>query len=685
MNLTRATYFIILLVGFQSAAFAQVDTTAVDSMTVDSIAADSLDMESLRLDSRVTDSLFYHSLTLPIPILQSDTTDTVQTKEEKMFTVMPWEFHAPVGATLAETDSTLRWQMWPDWSYKLNREPGVISYRLGTSIRSNAVQRHAHEPRHQQLYWEGISLNNPVSGMVNWALIPQHKIASFYEKDLGTQHRSTFYQHQYYLNKPLSRLIYTESKFTHRDLEFEVSHNLSQRMNIELSYWDRRTGGAYPNSEITGRQIYAKSSYHLDKRRYLKLNFINNSYEIGQPFGYNITNPYTFNFDRFTTTANDASALSNEATSLLALNYYQRSADTTKAVDNLHAGLFYRTNERMLNSSSDSTGYTLKSAGVNAKKWITLGGLTLEGSVNYEQFFNQSASDRSLPASDWSLLKTEGNLSLDFTDLIDLKGDAEFRLRSGGFQSYRLNATSDIELAGFTLTPGASMGSIMPTPQQLYWNSTGLNGNPDLENEKIKEVRGTLSYHFTPDTEFGIRAQHKDVTDGIMLMDSTFTNVPNYGSQSATAFFEWDMEHFELNGSATVHRFTDSYTDPSNAVPMSTKERIWLKGGAYWKGYLFDRATYVKAGVSGMMAPFRYQADSYNPVLDYWQPVSDDQELPLYNRLDVDVSARVRSIMFILRWENVLDDVYQLGYFETAQRPMSQRRFIFGVRALFRN
>ena len=118
---------------------------------------------------------------------------------------------------------------------------------------------------------------------------------------------------------------------------------------------------------------------------------------------------------------------------------------------------------------------------------------------------------------------------------------------------------------------------------------------------------------------------------------------------------------------------------------MSTRERLWLKGSAYWKGYLFDRATYVKAGVHGMLAPFNYQADHYNPVLDTWQPVSDDQLLPVFNRVDVDVSARVRSIVFTLRWENVLDDVSQLGYFETAQYPMSNRRFIFGVRALFRN
>ena len=658
---SRLKYVItVLLFGIPAIGLSQVDSTATDSVVVDS------------------------TLFRPVELPPEEPTEQEGEQEKPLFTVTPWEFHPPLNAELTATDSTLRWQNWPDWTYKLNREPGIISYRLGTAVRSNAVLRDAHEPRHQQLYWEGISLNDPVSGLVDWSLIPQHKISEFYSRELGTQHRSTYYLHQYYLNKPLSRLLYSESKFTYRNLEFEVSHNLSQRTNVELSYWDRRAGGEYPNSEVTGRQIYGKISHHLDQRRYLKLNYISNNYDIGQPFGYDIPNLAQYNFDRFTASAN-RSAQSQTSSSLLALNYYQRSADTTKAVDNFHAGLFYRGRERSLSSNPDSTHYKVQSVGANAKKWWNWGGLTLESSASYEQFFNQDVNNGSLITSNWSLFKTEGQILLDYTPIIDLSGGATFRLRSDGYQSYRINAESDIELGPFTLTAGASTGSIIPTPQQLYWRSAEYEGTPTLQNEKIQEARGSIKYHITDDTHIGLRAQHKDITDGIMVADSAFTNVPSYGSQSATAFFEWNLQHFEFDGSVTAHRYTENYTNPSEFIPMQSAERVWLKGSAYWKGYLFDRATYVKAGLSGMLSPFRYQPDHYNPTLDYWQPVSDDQRLPYFSSLDVDISARVRSIMFILRWENVLDDVSQLGYFETAQYPMSQRRFIFGVRALFRN
>ena len=694
MKVLRTTYLLLmLLAGWQAVAVAQVDSTAVDSVAFDSAAIDTLFLyppefplavtDTTSLNTVATDTLFRFPPNLTA--LQDTTGQLVAEEKKELFKVRPWEFHSPLGADRTATDSTLRWQHWSDWTYKLSREPGIISYRLGTNIRSNAVQRNAHEPRHQQLYWEDISLNDPVSGVVNWGLIPENKIADFYTRDLGTVHESRFYHHQFYINKPLSRLIYSESKFNYRNLEFEVSHNLSQRTNVELSYWDRRSGGEYSNSEITGRQIYLKASHHLGQDKYLKLNYITNNYNIGQPFGYNMADMRTFNFDRYAASAVQSSATSEQKNNVLVLNYYQRNSDSTKTKDNFRAGLFHRSDERFLTSPGDSTGYSLTSVGANTRKWWQWGGLQLEAGAKAKYSFNKTPGNRSFTADDWANIKAEGSTLIEFIPLIDLMADGELQMRSDGFQSYQINAEGEIPVGRFTLTGGASSGTVMPTLQQLYWDSGQFNGNPDLENEKIQDVRGTLSYGFNPDTKIGVRAQHKEVADGIMMADSLFRNVDRYASQSATAFFEWDLTHFEFEGSAVFHRFTDSYVSSTGTIPMSSQERVWLKGSAYWKGYLFDRATYVKAGVSGMAAPFHYQADHYNPELNYWQSMSNDQSLPMFNRLDVDISARVRSIIFILRWENVLDDVSQLGYFETAQYPMSQRRFIFSVRALFRN
>lgn len=673
MKLRYCTYVLLLLLVIPLRSIAQVDSTTIDSVAIDT-------------------TIIRQADTTAVP---SSADSLLQEAPEPLIEIVPWEFHAPQGAEVTATDSTLRWQIWPDWTYKLNREPGVISYRMGTSLRSNAVQRYAHEPRHQQLYWEGITLNDPVSGMLNWSLIPIHKIDKVYGQDLGTHYRSTYYLRQYYLNEPLSRLIYSESKFSSRNLEFEVSHNLSQKTNIELRYWDRRAGGEYNNSEAIGRQIFAKAGHHLDEWRYLKLNYVNNKMDIGRPFGYFISDMLNFNFDHYSTQANESSGNSTEINNLLTLNFYQRSADTTQTVDNFHASLFRRSTQRSLEYSTDSTSYDISSVGLSSRKWWSFGNLDVEGGINYEYFFNANQDNTSLDINSWGLLDAEGKATFHVIPAISLSGRGSFRSRSDGYQAYRLNATIDFNLGDrLKLSPGISTGTVMPTPQQLYWKSRKLAFNSDLKNEEMQEAHARLTYNFTPDTRLGIRIQHKDINNGIMTKydevftssdQYQFTNIDSYASQSATAFFDMDITHFEFNGSATLHRFTNSTVAPDVPIPMSDQERIWFKGGAYWKGYLFGRATYVKAGFSGMATPFRYQADHYNPELGYWQSVSDDQQLPMFNRLDLDISARLRSIVFVLRWQNILDDVSQLGYFETAGYPMAQRRFLFGVRALFRN
>lgn len=678
------TYATLILVGFPLLALGQVDNTTIDSVRIDTTA--------------LTDTTAVSAIDYEAP--EGDSA-------KPSFTVVPWEFHAPLGADVSATDSTLRWQSWQDWTYKLNREPGIISYRMGTSLRSNAVQRFAHEPRHQQLYWEGININDPVSGNLNWSLIPQHKIDRVFNQDLGTQYRTTYYLRQYYLNKPLSRLMYSESKFTNRDLEFEVSHNLSKQTNVELSYWDRRSGGEYNNSEVIGRQIFARVSHHLDPRHLLKVNYVNNKLDIGRPFGYLMNDMRLFNFDHYEATANQSSGRSVEVNNLFAVNLYRRNDNTKEGtVDNFHAGLYQRMTERSLEYSPDSTSYKVRSVGLTARKWWTLGHLETEGGVNYEYFFNKQMDNPTLETNNWGLLNAEAKVSLDIGSILNIHGNGGYEFRDDGFQGNRLAAGIDLTLGRLTLSSDVSTGSVMPTPQQLYWQSENYEGELGLANEDIREGRAELRYAFTPDTDLGIRVQHKDIDNGIMVRadttfenldsfavengfrlgpENTFANVEPYASQSVTAFFDWDATHFEFEGSATLHQFTNSLSEPETAIPMSSRQRFWLKGGAYWKGYLFGRATYVKAGLSGMMAPFRYQADHYNPELDYWQSVSEDQQLPLFNRLDLDISARVRSIVFVLRWQNLLDDVSQLGYFETAQYPMSQRKFIFSVRALFRN
>jgi len=656
----KFTYLLVLFMGFSLVVRAQVDSTATDSVTADTTgllvnpAAD-----TTRADSVASDSV------------------------KKVFNVVPWKYHRSLGSELISSDSTLRWQIWPDWTYKKNRDPGVISYRLGTIERNNAYMIDAQEPRYQRLNWEGINLNDPVSGTLYWNLVPMHKINSFYGEDNGLFYDSNFYLRQYYLNRPLTKLNYDESKFDYRHLEFMVSQNFTQRTNVELSYWDRRAGGEYSNANVSGRQIYGRIFHQLDHSQSLKLKFLSNKYTAGEPFGYVIADPENFAFDRFRTSANESRAESVVNASNISLSYYRRSRDTTKVTDDFHASLFYNNRSRGIEYSADSTYYEVQSFGGSTRKWLELKPLSLEAGGSYEVFKNKDGIISNVEMNNWSLLRTDGEAVFKPLSFLELNGEAAYGYRSDGFDSYRFKAGAVLYAGDFmTMEAKASRGTIMPTPQQLYWNSTEFQGDESLVNEEVEEVMGRLSLRPFDTFELGIKGQVKELKNSIMVgADSSFFNTPDYRSLSVTPFFNFGNSFLELSGSATYQQFENGTSQPF----LNEKERIWLKGSLYLKGYLFDRATYVKAGFAGMMSPYRYQAADYNPVLDTWQPLSDDPLLPAYNRLDFDLSARVRTILILLRWENILDDVTQRGYFETAGYPMGQRRFIFGIRTFFRN
>lgn len=659
MKLNYFTYFFLLL-ALPLSGHAQVDSTLTDTLATPVVS----------------------------DTLSGSPTDTLQTgSPEVIFNVTPWDYHAPLGADLAATDSTLRWQIWPSWTYKKNRDPGVISYRMGTIGRSNAQLINAHEPKYQQLFWGDIRLNDPVTGTVNWNYIPHHRIKALYEEQLGIDHLTRFYLKEYYLNKPLTQLNYDESSFEMRSLEFVLSRNFGQKTNAEISYWDRRDGGEYDNSSVVGRQIYARISHQIDYKQELRLHFLNNNFDNALPFGYMIpADPSQFAFDRFEAIPNESSASADRNGTVIGLNYYRRPADSTKTTSNFHAGIYSNGVKRSVDYSADQTSYNVQELGASLRKWIQLGPLEAEAGASYGYFINKSEADSNLVTGNWGMLRADGKMALQPVPLARLGGYGTYRSRSDGFSDYNLGARVSFSLADrVRLSAGISTGSRMPTPQQLYWQSVEYQGNEALENETIQSLYGELNIMPFKGLSIGAKAQLKQIEDGIIVgADSIFTNVTPYSSFSTTGYFDFNSRHFEFSGSATIQQFGHFGQSSTSPLPVEKSQRIWFKGAAYVKGYLFNRATFVKAGVAGMITPQSYHSAKYYPSLDYWQSAGGNR-IPAFNRLDVDLSARVRTIMILLRYENVLDDVAQQGYFETAGYPMTQRRFIFGIRVLFRN
>jgi hypothetical protein len=292
-----------------------------------------------------------------------------------------------------------------------------------------------------------------------------------------------------------------------------------------------------------------------------------------------------------------------------------------------------------------------------------------------------------IPLDQWLTAGAYGSLSYDVTGGLNITAHGAADHRDDSFSGYEAGVKLNMKpLRWLGLNAGASVFSRIPTMQQLYWDARNWSGNADLENEDGISLYGALDLNQEGALQFGINGRISLVENPILLRaDSTFGNAPSMLQGNASVYGRFENHRWVFESSATYQ--LAEYEQPAD--PVWSLDRIdnvlRLRNDAFVKGYLFDRATYVKLGVRSTLSPFLYNSRTFNAGLEYWQGGSTYNELPSWFRVDGELSARIRRIMVLIRWENALDGIGQVGYFESAGYPMPPRRLIIGIRAQFRN
>ncbi len=259
-----------------------------------------------------------------IPVADPDSLGIPEFPQEEVVidTVYIWENQKPAGFETGETDSTLRWKHVLNFADRFYDQHGAITARLGTVGRLDAIALHTFEARHYQLEMEGLLLNQPLTESVDWNRLAVHKLREFNESDYGATYRGQTRLRDHYLIKPRTYLNFDESKFNYRSLEFSVTHNIQNKTNLELSFWDRRDGGGYNRSGVEGRQIVVKLYHQLSDQWLLKSGYINNGMDRQESFGYQIpdNNPQFFAFNRFIEQAVQNGAESNQSSNVCSVS-----------------------------------------------------------------------------------------------------------------------------------------------------------------------------------------------------------------------------------------------------------------------------------------------------------------------------------------------------------------------------
>ncbi|MTI88339.1 MAG: hypothetical protein FH748_10255 [Balneolaceae bacterium] len=607
------------------------------------------------------------------PSLQQDSSEVV--------VVHPWLQHTPLGSYTIANDSTLRWQIWPNWGDFYAYRNDVISFRQGTKGQIDAFHINGYTPDEQKVRMEGIRLNNPVTGLVNYNMVPHHKISKSSEQHFGSYY-SQIKLKDYYITSPVSYLNYDESKFDYRNLEFMVSQNFSAKTNLELSFWDRRDGGYYPNDKVKGSQVFGRFYYHLNENYQLRTFYLRNQFGNEEPFGYQIGDPLTFPFDQFASQPVSSNGASDFTRWDLVTGIYHRR-DTT-AVEDVGLEAFISTNRNKVSYSGDTLNTNVKSYGSRINANRSLAGFTLEATL--EGMIHKADAGSPLSDKSWGEWNLLTGATFKLNQKVRLYGSATFQSKTqkSGYEAgggVRIGTPSD----RLFLDVGAFTYSRIPEIQAMYWNSAEYTGNARL-NEKGESLTAQFEVNPWATVSLGVKGRLKSAVNYTVLSsEGAFSDGGSYEAISTTAYATFENHRFEAISSATYQQY--DYQNNANVDPAlnNLDQVLWVRNAAFIKGYVFERAAYMKIGLKSLLSPMPYSSRTYNTALGYWQANSNYQEIPSFFRLDGELSARVRRIMIVMRWENLLDGFGQAGYFETAGYPMPPRRLVIGIRARFIN
>jgi hypothetical protein len=343
-------------------------------------------------------------------------------------------------------------------------------------------------------------------------------------------------------------------------------------------------------------------------------------------------------------------------------------------------------NKFRMPSSVDSLRWNISSYGIQGhhnigdkRTW-----LNLNSSVSYSKV-NES---RNFEVNGWLHTKLEANANLDITSAISTSLNTNVEVRNTGQQGYgAILALRHQKIESTRIEISSNVASTMPTIQHLYWNSGEYSGSTTLKNKSTIALRSSINQRLGKFFEVDADARYQILNNDFWIgADSSFTNSNQYSVLSASFMLRFQNHRFEIESSAAAHAL--AIPNPATEVEKRNvpDQKIWIRNNVFVRGYLFNRAAYVRGGIRTTLSPTPYYTQYFNTALQFWENAAYPySQIPAYFRLDAELSARVRAIMVLLRWENTLEGFGQLGYFETATFPMPGRRLIVGIRAQFRN
>jgi hypothetical protein len=577
------------------------------------------------------------------------------------------------GAAVLSTDSLLRWQHWSGFGEWASRQSQFTARDLGGYGRNAGISSTSFSVNTDRVRWNGVIINNPLSGQYNSAEIPFDQTSEVLYYDKGVSEFG-FNPQIYSVVKPLTVVRYEQSSYEYRNLDGLLAMPVSDKWMVQASYQGQKDDGKYVQSNFVGRRSTGNIRYVVNSKWTTSAFWLYQGAEMQESMGYQFSDPSNFLFDRFRAQSRSGNTASMRRFFLMGVSMRPNNAADAQGVT------LYRKLHRHEWRTSDTTAIRAQEWGLSAQYEFAAG----------KRLRLQPYLDATFVSDNVGNILLENNLGrtmynvgirneyrpIDLVALL-LHAEASGTMTGKG---------SQLDIAGramlplqATITLGYAVSSAA-TPS-IYEAATSFTYTRAYLSDAIEGA----TWYVNVIKPAGLWRYRLNIRDTRAL------TLPALGSPShiattlvdrvskITGAIERDSDNSEI-----MLGFNSVFWEFPDGLGGLLKEQRFLSS-AFWKGYVFDKAAYLKGGAVFSTTITDTRPATYVPELGIWLPNMDGRALPAHHRLDLEFAARVRSLILSGRLENTLDGWTQKGYFQTLPYPMPGRRFRIGLKVHFRD
>ncbi len=550
------------------------------------------------------------------------------------------------------------------------------------------------------LQTDGALWRDPWTGKVPVHLIPMRDVGSLSSYGQQNKFSSVIRQSQ----KPVIELDFFERGQEDRTINLLYGQNISESIHAEIAYSTINEQGDYDGFQGEYSTLRTGIRWAVDSTQILQFKYSTYSSKQTEPQGIQGYSPNGFTFNPLIESPlypfvrvepltkriqiSWVKSVNQNLTSTLGLSRDAQETDLTnistldgsKSLDwysqrtQLFSTLVLKNRQLSLAGSLWLEHTTIDSKSMSFIKdpsWFT--GLEFSGNIDWASHFRSTFRSQLMNSSNEP--SSIGEIRMDHT-----------------WQSSLLEISVGMGQRAHYPSLLQTNGVLAPVVGAPQWSHSQMAPNISLDPKRISffEFRPTLKHQSW--TVYGSMSFLLTDDEWLRKSDGSWVNGPDYSSiqGSLAASVEVKDVTLRIGGHAmdmAVNQKTMLESECLNCISIPSTRDLRLSGWGQMEleRPFFNQATYVKMGVTLRAAPLQQAGWIWSPWLQQWIRADHQFELPSTATVDAYLSARLRWMMIYMRMDQASDQLWQRGTMDSYGVPKSGRRFIFGIRVLFKN